>query len=205
MTETLTIHSFSDQDRSGKLRWTAAELGLAVEEVRVPFGGQRKPPYNQLNPYGHIPAAVFRGEVLVESTAICHLLAEAVASPKLFVAPGEPARRAYLTWLAVFGETLEAPLVACSISRIGLVGPEHFALHERPLRYKLRAAAAQLPAEGYLCGHFTLADVLAGYNLRMAVQCELIARDAVEPYLSRLVARPGAQVARVFDGLDGQR
>ena len=75
-------------------------------------------------------------------------------------------------------------------------------MHERSCRRKLGVLAAQLPAEGFLCGDaFTLADVLAGYSLRLGVQTGLVERDAVEPYLSRLVARPAAQRARVFASL----
>jgi glutathione S-transferase len=88
------------------------------------------------------------------------------------------------------------------VSLIGLIGREYFELHEKNLRFKLGVLAAKQPAEGYLCGGaFTVADVVAGYNLRLAVQCRLIERDAVEPYLGRLCARPAAKESRVFASL----
>ncbi|GMV13409.1 MAG: glutathione S-transferase family protein [Myxococcales bacterium] len=202
MPESITLYGFGDDDRSGKVRWTARELGLEIEEVGVRPGDNRKPPYTELNPFAHIPTVKFRGEILTESTAICHTLAEAFDEPKLWVARGEPERRAYLFWLAAFGETLEARLVECAVSRAGILGPEYFALHEKGLRFKLGVVAERLPREGYLCGErFSVADVLGGYSLRLAVQCGLIERAKVEPYLGRLVARPAAVQSRVFASL----
>lgn len=155
-----------------------------------------------MNPLAQIPTVRYRGQVLRESTAICQLLAESVAEPKLWVGPGEPQRERYLYWLAVFGETLEGRLVETAVSKRGILPPEYAALHERTLRFKLGVVASELPAEGYLCGDaFTVADVLAGYALRLGVQCELVAMDAVRGYLDRLRARPAAVQSRVFASL----
>lgn len=200
--ETLILHSFGDNDRSGKVRWVAAELGLAIDEQRVALGAHRAPPYTALNPLKQIPTAQFRGETLIESTAICHSLAESHDTPKLWIGPREHGRAKYLYWLAAFGETLEGRLVESILSRSGVIGPEYFPLHEKFLRFKLSVLAKQLPARGYLCGEaFTVADVLAGYSLRIAVLCELVERAAVEPYLGRLRAREGAQRSRIFASL----
>ena len=203
MTETVKVFGFGDSDRSGKVRWVARELGLEIEEAPVAPGDHFKSAYTSKNPYAQIPTAVFRGRTLVESTAICHNLAEAFDEPRLWVGRGEPERETYLHWLAVFGETMEGRLVECAISLFGIIPPEYFALHEKALRRKLAVAASQLPQEGYLCGErFTVADILAGYNLRLAVQCKLIERTAVDPYLGRLVERPAAQESRVFAGFE---
>lgn len=202
MAESIALWGFGDNDRSGKVRWVARELGLEIEEMPLRFGEHRKPPYTDLNPFAHVPTVRFRGATLTESTAICHTLAEAFDEPRLFVERGEPGRGAYLHWLAVFGEMLEARLVESAVSRAGILGPEYFALHEQTLRQKLGVVAPKLPREGWLCGErFTLADVVAGYSLRLAVQCGLVERGALEPYLGRLVARPAAQQSRVFASL----
>ncbi len=199
MSESIALYGFGDNDRSCKVRWVAAELGLHVEERRVTPGDQRKSPYKDLNPFAQIPTVEFRGETLFESTAICQVLAEAFDEPKLWIEPGEPKRKEYLFWLAVFGETLEGRLVECAVSKVGFLPPEHFSLHEKALRFKLRVLADKLPADGYLCGErFTVADVLAGYSLRLATAVGLVQRDAIEPYFGRLVARPAAQQSRVF-------
>jgi len=202
MSESITLHAFGDNDRSGKVRWTACELGLGIEEARLTPGDHRKPPYTELNPFAHVPTVLFRGQTLFESTAICHTLAEAFDSPKLFVERGEPQRQQYLFWLAAFGETLEARLVECAISRAGILGPEYFALHEHALRHKLGVLADMLPKQGWLCGErFTIADVVGGYGARLAIQCGLVERARLEPWFSALVARPAATQSRVFSSL----
>lgn len=202
MTDTVTIYGFGDNDRSGKVRWTAAELGLTIEEARIGAPGHRKPAYLAINPLGQIPTAEFRGQILVESTAICHTLAEAVDEPRLWVERGDPQREAYLYWLAVFGENFEARLVECAISRAGILGPEYFDLHERALRRKLTVVVNQLPRTGWLCGErFTVADIVAGYSLRLAVQVNLLPREQAGAYFERLVERPAAIESRVFASL----
>jgi glutathione S-transferase len=204
LAESITLYGFGDNDRSGKVRWLAAELGLAVEERPVEPGEHRKSPYTDLNPLAQIPTVQFRGETLIESTAICHVLAEAFDEPKLWIGPREPGRSTYLFWLAAFGELCEGRLVQCAVSRLGLLGPEYFDLHEKSLRAKLRALQKLLPGEGYLCAErFTVADVLAGYSLRLALQCQLVERAAIEPYFGRLVVRDAAKASRVFAGLPG--
>lgn len=202
MSESITLYGFGDNDRSGKVRWVAAELGLDVDERPVGFGAHRSPPYTDLNAFAQVPTVVFRGATYLESTAICHVLAEAFDTPKLWVGRGEPERAAYLFWLSAFGELVEGRLVEAAISKAGIVGPEYFDLHERALRFKLGVLAKRLPKEGYLVGPaFTVADVLAGYSLRLAVHCDLLARDEVEPYFARLVERDGAKKSRIFASL----
>ncbi len=202
MGESITLYGFGDNDRSGKVRWVAAELGLTVDERPVGFGEHRKPPYTDVNPLGQVPTVVFRGETYLESTAICHVLAEAFDTPKLWVGRGEPGRASYLFWLSAFGELLEGRLVECAISKAGIVGPEYFELHHKAVRFKLGVLAKKLPKTGYLVGEdLTVADILAGYSLRLGVRCGLIERDAVDPYFGRLVARPAAQASRIFSSL----
>jgi glutathione S-transferase len=202
LAESVIVYGFGDNDRSGKVRWMAAELGLQIEERPIQPGAHRAIPYTDLNPLAQVPTAVFRGETLIESTAICHTLAEAFDQPKLWIGPREPKRHQYLFWLAAFGELLEGRLVQCAVSRSGILGPEYFELHEKHVREKLGVLAAKLPREGYLCGEqFTVADILAGYSLRLAVQCGLVERAAVEPYLGRLVAREAAKTSRIFSSL----
>ena len=115
MGESITLYGFGDNDRSGKVRWVAAELGLTVDERPVGFGEHRKPPYTDVNPLGQVPTVVIRGETYLESTAICHVLAKAFDTPKLWVGRDKPDRTSYLFWLSAFGELLEGRLVECAI------------------------------------------------------------------------------------------
>ncbi|HEY8431106.1 MAG TPA: glutathione S-transferase family protein [Sandaracinaceae bacterium] len=200
--DVVTIYGFSDNDRSGKVRWTACELGLPIEEKRLGIGEHRQPPYLELNPLAQIPTVIFRGQVWIESTCTCQLLAESFDEPKLWVGPGEPERASYLFWISVFAETLEGRLVESALTKFGILPGNHHELHEPVLRSKLAALAAKLPAEGYLCGRFTVADIVAGYSLRLALQLDLVPRERVLPYVERLRARPAARESRIFASLD---
>ncbi|MCA9567606.1 MAG: hypothetical protein KC656_07175, partial [Myxococcales bacterium] len=121
---------------------------------------------------------------------------------RLAVSPGDPERFAYLRWRSVFAETCEARLVDIAVSRNGLIPAEAADLHTGLLGRRIERIASQLPLQGWLCGdRFTMADVVAGYNLRLAVQTGLLERSAVEPYLGRLMARPAARESRIFASL----
>ena len=85
-------------------------------------------------------------------------------------------RRRYLFWLAAFGETTEARLVECAVSRAGTLGPEYFLLHQETLRFKLGVLAARLLKEG-------------------------IDPSAVDPYFGRLRSRSAAAQSRIFASL----
>lgn len=197
------LYGFGDNDRSGKVRWTACELGLSIEERRVKLGEHRKPPYTDLNPLAQIPTVIFRDQVWIESTSACQLLAEAFDEPKLWVGRGEPERPSYLFWISAFTETLEGRLVESVLSKAGVMPGKHWEIHEDTLRFKLGALVERLPARDYLCGpRFTLADVMAGYGLRLALRLELVDRDRVMPYVDRLRARPAARASRVFASLE---
>jgi len=199
---TLALYGFGYNDRSSKVRWVAHELGVPVEERRLAAGDHRKPPYTDLNPYGMVPTAIWKGRTHIESTAMCTFLAESHPDSGLVVAPGEPARADYLEWVALFAETLEAKLVENILTTYGVL-PEVFETTTRPsLDYRLPTLLKRLPSEGFLVAdRFTLADVQAGYSLRLAINAGRIERSDVAGYLDPLVDRPGAKSAHFFDSL----
>ena len=87
------------------------------------------------------------------------------------------------------------------LAKRGIADAAWAPLCEGPLAAKLPVFAEGMPAEGYICGDFTLADVCAGYVLRIGVQAGLLPLEAhLESYLRRLMARPAAQAARFFEG-----
>ena len=106
MSRSIRIYSFGDFDRSGKVRWTAKELGYEVEESRIDFPENQDEDYRSLNPYAQIPTAVLDGEVMIESTAICLILAERHPEAGLLPGPG-PEREAFWQAIHVSTSTLE--------------------------------------------------------------------------------------------------
>jgi glutathione S-transferase len=200
MNPRIKIWSFADVDRSGKVRWTANELGYDIEEVRVKLGEHKADAYLALNPYGQIPTAELDGRTLIESTAICLALAE--RHPEAGLIPQQQGDRDRF-WQSVnlSVSTLETPVVLYYLSRRGIVDAAWAEMWAGPLAERLPVFAASMPGDGYICGDFSLADICAAYVLRIGVQAELLPLEGgLEDYLSRLMARPAAQAARFFDG-----
>jgi glutathione S-transferase len=201
MEKLIRIWSFADVDRSGKVRWTAAELGYDVEESRLSLGEHLGEPYRGLNPFGQVPAAELDGKVLIESTAICIILAERHPEAGLIPAGGE-ARERFWQSISVSSSTLEMPLVTYFLSQSGLIDPAWQELQGASVSARLNTFAEQLPARDYLCGAFSLADICAAYCLRIGVQAGLLAYSGgLKDYLERMKSRPPAVEARFFDSL----
>ena len=203
MAEQLELYGFGVNDRSGKVRWLCHELGIEGVERRLSAGEHRKGPYADINPYGMVPAVVWRGQRLIESTAICTYLAEQHPDSGLVVAPGEAARADYLQWVALFAETLESRLVENLLGGIGII-PEVFVSTTRPsLEMRLPVMVSRLPESGFLVAdRFTLADIEACYSLRLAISAGLLKRERVAGYLEPLIARPAAKASSFFSSLD---
>ena len=200
MNRHIKIWSFADVDRSGKVRWTAHELGYEIEEARVELGEHKAEDYRALNPYGQIPTAELGGQTLIESTAICLALAE--RHPEAGLVPKDRESRD-LFWQSVnlSVSTLETPVVLYYLSRRGIVDAAWAEMWAGPLSPRLSVFAESVPEEGYICGDFSLADICAGYVLRIGVQAELLPLEGrLGTYLRRLMARPAAPAARFFDG-----
>jgi glutathione S-transferase len=203
MTDKVVIHSFGMNDRSGKVRWLAHELGLPVENVKVELGAHRQFPYRDLNPYAVIPTVQWRDETLIESTAICTFMAEQFPNSKLIVMPGEPPRRQYLQWMSIITDSLETKFVEYYLAGVGLMPEETQVLHEKALKFKLKVLLEQMPKEGFLVANrFTLADITLAYSLRLAISAGLLELPQVEHYLTPLMNREAAIMAGFFKALE---
>ncbi len=202
-TERLELWGFGLNDRSGKVRWLAAELGIEVLERRLKPGEHRKPPYTDMNPYAMVPTAKWRGDTMIESGAILTMLAESYPDARLVVTPGEPARARYLQWRALFAETFESRMVELVLSRYGVLPEALGELIGPPVARRFETMMSQLPAQGFVvAGRFTLVDIYAAYTLRLGISAGLCTREDVGGYLEPLIARPGAQAAGFFSALD---
>ncbi|MBT8047140.1 MAG: glutathione S-transferase family protein [Xanthomonadales bacterium] len=202
MTGKIKLWSFADVDRSGKVRWTACELGYEIEEVKVNLGEHASDPYRQMNPYEQIPTAELDGKILIESTAICLSLAE--RHPEAALIPSDQAVRDHF-WQSInlSASSLEIPAVQYYLSRAGFMDETWTGLLEGPLGKRINVFASDLPDTGYICGDFTLADICAAYVLRLGVQAKLLPFEGkLETYMRRLMARPASRAARIFDSLE---
>ncbi len=199
---TLDLYGFSVNDRSGKVRWVARELGLGIQEHHLEFGDQRSEDYLALNPYASIPAIRWQGEVLTESTASCVYLAESFPESGLAVFAKESCRYAYLRWLSLFAESFELRLVEYALAGIGIMPAELRAIHGEALKLRCAVLVDELPRSGFLVGgRFTVADIVACYSLRLGVSAKLIEFGDIAGYLEPLMARPAAVEADFFQSL----
>jgi len=202
MNRQIKIWSFSDRDRSGKVRWTANELGYEVEEVRVKLGEHAMDPYRQLNPYEQIPAAELDGKILIESTAICLSLAERHPQAAM-IPPEREGRDLFWQSLNLSSSTLEMPVILYYLSKRGVTDAAWAELWAGALGKRLTVFAESLPQQAFICDDFSLADIFAAYVLRVGVQAGLLPFEGrLERYLRRLMARPAARAARFFDSLE---
>lgn len=194
----IRIWSFADVDRSGKVRWTANELGYQIEEVRIKPGEHKTDDYRQMNPYEQIPTAEVDGKILVESTAICMMLAE--RHPEAGLIPqDQEIRELFWQSMSTSSSTLEMPVVLYYLSKSGFIDEAWQNLWADSLQRRLAVFAGSMPDTGYICDEFTLADICAAYSLRIGVQAGLLPLEGrLENYLRRLKARPAAQASRFF-------
>ena len=198
MDQAMALYSFTDRDRSGKVRWTGEELGYSITEKRVSLGEHQQPEYLSLNPYGQIPTVVVDGQTMIGSTAICISLAEA-AGGALIPAQADARSRFWEQVFLVTG-TLENDAVSSYLSKAGIYNEDLHPLIEPALIPRLAQFASTVPENGWLIGSkFTLADIFAAYVLRIGVDSGLLEEaGALAAYLERLRARPAAQRARFF-------
>jgi glutathione S-transferase len=202
MNKHIKIWSFADVDRSGKGRWAANELGYEIEEERIRPGDHKTDTYRQMNPYEQIPTAEVDGKLLVESTAICVMLAE--RHPEAGLIPQDRETRE-LFWqsLSTSSSTLEMPAVLYYLSKAEFIDEAWQALWADSLQRRLAVFAGSMPDTGYICDDFTLADICAAYSLRIGIQAGLLPLEGrLENYMHRLMARSAAQVSRFFDSLE---
>lgn len=202
MARAIRIYSLVDVDRSGKVRWTACELDYEIEESRISIKDMRGEEHRQINPYAQVPSATIDGETLVESAAICIFLAE--RHPEAGLIPeGGPQRSKFWQDVLLTNATLELPAVNYLLAKRGVFDERWVELVGERVKYRLETFASTLPQDGYLAGSFSLADIFAGYVLRIAVQAELLPyEDRLKDYMDRLRARPAAVASRIFDSLE---
>lgn len=194
----IVIHSFADGDRSARVRWTASEIGVPYREVRVVPGEHLKHRFHELNPLGRVPVLTSGPVTIAESGAICLWLAETYGRQSRLIPPEQHADRPrFLFWYFAACSTLESAYFAF-----------HFAADTDPELPKLRTAASSmltrvehaLSVHEHIAGeHFTLADVMLGYLVALAIRKGLLERHPIlDRYAQRLASRPAVRPLGLF-------
>jgi glutathione S-transferase len=205
MEQQITLYSFADFDRSGRVRWALHELELSFNEVRLDYakGEHRTEAFLDKNPFGMIPTLEIEGKSIFESGAICTYLADAY-STKLPLAPAPTSahRASYNQWCYFACTSLETRVFPVLKSRRHQ--PET-AEKEKELIAELDKVLAPLArtmqSRYYLVGdEFSMADILTGYSLGLADKLGLLnVYTELNAYLMRLKNREAAKKSKVFD------
>ena len=190
------------QSRSMRVLWLLNELGVAFETRVYPFDAAlRQPKFLELSPAGRVPALEIDGDVMFESGAIIEYLSERFPEAGLERGAGDPARRAWLSWIH-FAETLS--------HHIATLNQQHEVLFEdhmrSPVLMKIEAKRAEkcfaalearLSDSAYLADDvFSAADVAVGQAVYMALF--FVRSDgfpALQRWYAAISARPAFQAS----------
>jgi glutathione S-transferase len=204
MESPITLYSFADFDRSGRVRWVLHELNLPFEDVRLSYdnGENRTENFLKISPFGKIPALTIGEQSIFESGAICEYLVETYGSrAALAPAPGSPLRSAYLQWCYFACTTLENAVYAyLRAARYQTETAEREAELKIEAEKVLTTLSQALGSQDYLVGNeFSLADVLTGYVMNVADRIGLLGNyPALKKYLGRLALREAAEKSKFF-------
>lgn len=187
--------------RSLRVLWLLEEIAepCSVHRLGWPFPES----FRELNPAATVPVAVHDGEVIVESMAVCELLARRNGGDHLIVEHGAVNYADYLQALW-FGEaSLAQPLGAMFVYGGVLPGlphiPEVASAARQNFATMVGAVDKRLGDRQFIAGDsFTLADIAVGFGL---LRGQLMLGDdhgyplAALAYLERLKERPALVAA----------
>jgi glutathione S-transferase len=198
---TLYTHPWS---RGRIARWMLEECGADYEVQVLQYGTTMKAAdYTALNPMGKVPA-IRHGDVIVtETAAICAYLAEQFPGKQLAPPAASPERGAYYRWLFFAAGPLEAAVTA---KALGLLAPEDkranagYGSFDDVMRTLEFAIGHALQRGGFLCGHFTAADLYLAAQLQFGMQFNTIEkRPLFEQYAAPIGQRPACLKAAALD------
>jgi len=184
----------------------ATRIIFLLEELEAPYqihsvttrnrdGSGAADPANP-HPHGKVPAISDDGVVVFESPAIALYLTDKFPNQRLGPLVGDPARGAYLSWLAYYSGVFE-PAIMSKFMKVevprGTAG--WVALEE-----VLPAVMQRLAPGPYLLGErFSALDVI--YGTAFAQLAQLLPKSPLlEEYVQRVVTRPAYTRALAKDG-----
>ncbi|MBL8299516.1 MAG: glutathione S-transferase family protein [Rhodanobacteraceae bacterium] len=198
----LKLYSFAPFDRAARVRWTALELGLPLEEIAVDYvaGEHTQPAYRQKNPFGQVPLIETGQSSMTQSVAICQFLAEQHPAAGLVPALTSPLRASWLSWLFLCASDLDAR--SFQVFNYTRLRPD---ADKRADAIKVVAPLLQvlethLADRDYLVGDsFMLPDIVLGQELVLLGLCKALEEfPNLVRYRDRLGDRPAARASGLF-------
>jgi glutathione S-transferase len=187
------------QSRGRIARWMLEECGADYRTVVVPYGPEMKSePYISINPMGKVPAIVYAGKAVTETSAIIAFLADLFPAKKL--APPPDQRQDYYRWLFFAAGPLEAAITNKSL---GFETPPEKGSMAGYGSYDLviETLAKKVSRSPYIAGEsFTAADLYVGSHIGYGLQFGTMPKLAeLSDYFARVSARPAKVRADELD------
>ncbi len=200
MSETLTLHEYSQSGNCYKIRLTAALLGVPIErrEYDIQKGETRTPEFlAEVNPNGRIPVLQAGERFIPESGAACFYLADGAA-----LIPDDRFERADMLRWMFWEHYNHEPNVATMRFWVAFVGVEALSDSQRaliPAKREAGEAALKLMDEHlarrswFVGDRLSLADIALYAYTHVAGDggFDLARYPAVTAWLDRVAAKPG--------------
>lgn len=185
--------------RSGRVHWLLHELDVPFETLRCDIprqdGSGARDPRNP-HPEGKVPALTHDGALVTESAAIMLYLTDLFPDRGLGIAPGEPGRGAYVTWLFWYGAVVEPVYIA------EVLGVADHPVAQASFRDRDAVAARLIDALGgrdwLMRERFTAADILL-CSPYLYFPDATPDHPAVRDWIARCTARPACRAAAEQD------
>lgn len=189
------------QSRSSSVIQLMDELGaldqVTVQTVsvrRMMTGTGEADPANP-HPEGKVPLLIHDGVAIRERNAIMLYLTEIFPSAGLGVPPGDPARGAFLAWMAYYGNVMEPVYIG---QFVGIDHPIYQATF-RGMAEVMNALQSALECGPYLIGdRFTAADLLISSVFVFAPD-SVPDVPVIRDWIARCQARPSVARMRAHD------
>ncbi len=181
--------------RAAGIVWMLEELGLPYElkYVDIAQSQQSTPEFRAKNPMGKLPTLVDGDVTITEASAIGMYLADRYSYGNLAPKIDDPARAAYLRWIAFAPAVIEPGCYAHVSQWDYRPGQAGWGTYENML-----ASIEEAIGDGpWLLGEkFSMADMIFGNTVRYMLRFKMLeARDSFVAYASRLDSRPGSIAA----------
>ncbi|HTJ65515.1 MAG TPA: glutathione S-transferase family protein [Alphaproteobacteria bacterium] len=181
----------SPNTRSAGVRILLEELGVPYDlhVLNMKAGEQRQADYLKVNPMGKVPAVLHGDTLVTEQVALYIYLPDCFPEAGLAPALADPARGAYLRWIAYYGSCFEPAVVDHALKRDP--APPSMCPYG-DFDTMLTTLVRQLEKGPYILGdRFSAADLLWGLSLNWMTGFKLMPElPVIMDYVGRIRARP---------------
>lgn len=187
------------QSRGRIVRWMLEECGVDYRTVVVEYGTEMKSePFISINPMGKVPAIVYAGKPVTETSAIIAFLAD--LCPEANLAPPPEQRQDYYRWMFFAAGPLEAALTNKSLG-FDLPADKSRMAGYGSYDLVVDTLAKKVSRTPYITGEtFTAADVYVGSHVGYGLLFGGLPKLAeFTDYFERVSARPARQRADEMD------